>query len=702
MPELPEIANCNLSMFQGKLKQYYFILMLIGFPPAVPVFAGEGRGYDLSSISPDRTLSLTDGWYYQPGTIQTDFLPETGRGHWTGMGSLTELPESSRKSSGSYGWFQKRILYRCEPGYEAGLFLTGIGRPYILYLDDTVAVTPERPFVHNSGSLPETLVPLPGCENGEYRSVLITIRALLENGRSPFHRSLEIGNRSVFLKQIHLRLYIVSAISGIFLFFSIYQFLLYLYRLDERFHLFSSLFAATLAGRLMIEVNQVMDLFPVDIPALLLLRLVSLPVISLAFTEFLFDFFEFSGKFALRMFRIISALTIVVVLLVFDPSHYLKMVLPIQVLSISGLLIPTILAMRDLLRVRFETDRLLSIAGGISLMTGMGVDFYIPESSSGTIIITVFGSMAIVVFLSLSIISRYIKLFTSTQKLKEDLDYLVHTRTEELEQAIQQIHSDLEIARRFQSSLLPTSPHTGLDTAYRYMPFNRVSGDILDITVVDQSLDRFFIADAMGHGVHASLATMVIKLLYDRCKNLQVTPAQILEIIQNAINVEYSGLGLHFTAFVLDIYSDGKIQFASAGHPPQFLLRAGGEIEFLNAKGSMITRHFRKPFANGTNRLNPGDRFILFTDGLTEVRNEKGEMLDDTGFALLVRESLKPDPQSHIVSIINGIELYAGKRGLEDDTLLLIGLKKARDNSHGKMEKDPPGDSGMKGSLSVV
>ena len=68
------------------------------------------------------------------------------------------------------------------------------------------------------------------------------------------------------------------------------------------------------------------------------------------------------------------------------------------------------------------------------------------------------------------------------------------------------------------------------------------------------------------------------------------------------------------------------LAYSSAGHPPAFVLRGGGDVEFLDQGGTIIGLGGVLPFEGGTLTLDPGDKVVVYTDGLVEYEREDGEM----------------------------------------------------------------------------
>jgi len=222
-------------------------------------------------------------------------------------------------------------------------------------------------------------------------------------------------------------------------------------------------------------------------------------------------------------------------------------------------------------------------------------------------------------------------------RLKQEYDRL-RERTAEiagvnrrLHAAYEQIDQELELAARVQQSFLPAAM-PALDWvrfAVSYRPCGRVGGDFYDVFRLDEHHVGLYVADAMGHGVPASLLTIFLKHAV-RGKDISdhsyrlVPPAEVLE----RVNRDLLAHNLADHRFVTMVYGlldgrDGTLHYARAGHPYPLLIPAGGQPRLLQMEGSLLGV-FETEFAGESCRLRPGDRVLLYTDGAeaTAQRNE--------------------------------------------------------------------------------
>jgi sigma-B regulation protein RsbU (phosphoserine phosphatase) len=192
-----------------------------------------------------------------------------------------------------------------------------------------------------------------------------------------------------------------------------------------------------------------------------------------------------------------------------------------------------------------------------------------------------------------------------------------------LQTAYQQIDQELELARRIQESFLPQSlPELSqVRFAVHYQPCGRVGGDFYDIFRLDEQHLGFYVADAMGHGVPASLLTIFVKKGV-RAKEIfgqqyrLVPPGEVLHRLnRDMIEQQLSENPFITMVYVLFNHCDGTLSFSRSGHPyPLYLPREGSPV-LWQIEGSLLGV-FDTKYPMQTHQLRPGDKLLLYTDGM--------------------------------------------------------------------------------------
>jgi sigma-B regulation protein RsbU (phosphoserine phosphatase) len=226
------------------------------------------------------------------------------------------------------------------------------------------------------------------------------------------------------------------------------------------------------------------------------------------------------------------------------------------------------------------------------------------------------------------------------------------------------ISQELETARRIQSSLLPRRmPEVrGLTVAARYLPMADVGGDLYDFLAADPERVGILVADVSGHGVPAALIASMVKVALAAQAEHASDPAAVLAGMNRILqgNLER---GFVTAAY---IHMDGETAtYASAGHPPLLIWREG-RVEEVRQESLPLGRFRRAEYRNQELRLSPGDRLLLYTDGVTEALSPAGEPFGDERLRDLLAASGEPD------AILGRLAEWTGREALDDDVTLVV------------------------------
>jgi sigma-B regulation protein RsbU (phosphoserine phosphatase) len=244
---------------------------------------------------------------------------------------------------------------------------------------------------------------------------------------------------------------------------------------------------------------------------------------------------------------------------------------------------------------------------------------------------------------------------------------------------LQSIRQELETARTIQTSILPAEvPRLpGLDLAVRYVPAAEVAGDYYDFLPVDRQHLGLVIADVSGHGIPAALIASMVKVAVGAQQDNAASPARVLAGMSR---IFHGKLKRHFITAAC-LFADleaGRLVHASAGHPPPLLWRAvASRVEELRQDGQVLGRFARAEYREAAVTLEPGDRVLLFTDGIPEARDRNGEPFGDERLRafLEAHADLAADPLA--TALIAEITSWTGRHsGFEDDlTVIVLGMQ---------------------------
>jgi hypothetical protein len=207
------------------------------------------------------------------------------------------------------------------------------------------------------------------------------------------------------------------------------------------------------------------------------------------------------------------------------------------------------------------------------------------------------------------------------------LGYFVAHRIFAREESLRAIQKELEIAEQIQTSILPRGvPHLpGIEIVARYLPMSAVAGDFYDFLVLDNQRLGILIADVTGHGVPAALIASMLKVAFAGQIAHAQEPARVLAGLNQSLCGKFED---HFvTAAYLYVNLDAKIiRYAGAGHPPLlFSNHTSATARTIEQNGLFLGMFPEAEYASIEMPLRPGDRYVLYTDGLPESKNTRGE-----------------------------------------------------------------------------
>lgn len=191
-------------------------------------------------------------------------------------------------------------------------------------------------------------------------------------------------------------------------------------------------------------------------------------------------------------------------------------------------------------------------------------------------------------------------------------------QNDELEKWRRDLERDLAAARLTQQSLIPQKPLLlpGWQIATCYHPVIQVGGDIYGWLRMKDGRVLFWIADGTGHGAAAALLTTLAKLLFHHGSMDHDSPASLMEAVDNDFRNTFGARSFMTAMCVALNPATGQAQVVGAGHPPLLVARHGGTTESIASVAPPLGMIKRAAFTETAIDLEPGDAFLLYTDGL--------------------------------------------------------------------------------------
>jgi phosphoserine phosphatase RsbU/P len=199
--------------------------------------------------------------------------------------------------------------------------------------------------------------------------------------------------------------------------------------------------------------------------------------------------------------------------------------------------------------------------------------------------------------------------------------YVAAKRALDRDQQLTALHQELEVAKRIQLSILPTAfpASAHFTVAARYAPMTAVAGDFYEFLSTIGPRPGLFVADVSGHGVPAALIASMVKMAINSQRQHAAFPERLLGGVNEALCGNTQGQFVTAAYVYLDA-ERGELCYAAAGHPPMLLLRQG-KVSAIEENGLLMGVFSSAPYSSTKRALAPGDRLLLYTDGVIEAAN---------------------------------------------------------------------------------
>jgi len=233
---------------------------------------------------------------------------------------------------------------------------------------------------------------------------------------------------------------------------------------------------------------------------------------------------------------------------------------------------------------------------------------------------------------------------------------------------------ELGMARKIQLDLLPDQPPSPerFDIEIFYRPAREVGGDYYDFFMLPGRNMGIAIADVVGKGIPAALTMASLKGNLDAyVKSLFSINEIIARVNDSSTSTESDPIltGLFYSVLELD---SGTLTYVNAGHNPPLLIRRDGSVSVLDIGGLILGLLPEAEYTFGTEKLEPGDVLILYTDGLTEAMSIDGEEYGLDRLRDLVLDSRDLSARKIVNSLLDSITEHSEGTSQGDDQTLVV------------------------------
>lgn len=237
------------------------------------------------------------------------------------------------------------------------------------------------------------------------------------------------------------------------------------------------------------------------------------------------------------------------------------------------------------------------------------------------------------------------------------------------------IQMELDLARDIQGGLLPAVGNwRQLTFASYYRPMEKVSGDFYDIQEVTGERLGVLMADVSGHGVPAALITTMGKVSFVSNLQRSESPAWVLARMNKDLQ-EHVKTQDYMTAFLMVFEKNYQFRYTNAAHQKAIVFRENDEWEELDTHGFFLGTELdigEDSYEEATSTLNEGEAILLFTDGITEMKNTAGEEYGKLHMAEFFQKNLGRDPEEVVEDFFRQFYEFGKDAPITDDISLLF------------------------------
>ncbi|HVE70253.1 MAG TPA: fused response regulator/phosphatase [Thermoanaerobaculia bacterium] len=246
------------------------------------------------------------------------------------------------------------------------------------------------------------------------------------------------------------------------------------------------------------------------------------------------------------------------------------------------------------------------------------------------------------------------------------------TYQDQLRRMNHQMTRDLQIARRVQEALVPPNNFVskGVEIRSAYIPSETLSGDFYDYFVQNESM-YLFVADVSGHGLPAAILVSVLK---SYIHSEAATERSLADFMARLSDFFFTvSLPTQFATAALFRVENRNLVYANAAHPP-FLLhsRASGKTHMLEQPSNLLGAMPNMAFEEHSFGVAPGDTLFVYTDGLTDRVNDRGDFYSIDRVAAVIEQSNDADLATVYDAIFSDVSGFSATEEFKDDIAFVV------------------------------
>ncbi len=233
---------------------------------------------------------------------------------------------------------------------------------------------------------------------------------------------------------------------------------------------------------------------------------------------------------------------------------------------------------------------------------------------------------------------------TQIENIIEQRTYSIQKLNKDLEKKSKELQKGILLASKIQQAFLPkiTTDLKELSIGTIYLALESIGGDYYDVLQLDEDHIGIVIVDVSGHGVSAAMVTSMAKISFSTIAKRTLSPKETCKRVNDEIVELLGDTRFYFTAFYL-VYNTKtrKLKYTNCGHPKVFhYSKRENRLNELDTMGFFIGVFKEEAvFEEEECTLEPGDKLLLYTDGIFEAQNPQGEFFSRKQIADFVMEN---------------------------------------------------------------
>ena len=247
-------------------------------------------------------------------------------------------------------------------------------------------------------------------------------------------------------------------------------------------------------------------------------------------------------------------------------------------------------------------------------------------------------------------------------------------RLYEEEKELDRLKKEVDLAWEIQRRLVPEAPPVvvGYDIAGKTVPARTVGGDFFDFIEVESHRLAFFLGDVTGKGLPAALLMASLQATIRGQTLFQVTERECLER-SNILLCHSTSANRFATVFYATLDTDKHaLRYLNAGHNHPFLISHDGHSQRLQSGGPMLGVFEEWSIDVDETPFRPGDLLVVFSDGITDALDERGEPFGEETLAAVIEENRHQSAQKLLSAIVDAVERYSRNKPQTDDITLVV------------------------------